>query len=117
MKQATAIHEAAHALMAMQCGLEVTEIKVETHTGSCSYKGAHTIFDDWRITLAGPVAERFFYGTPHDCLTQHGGTGDLNSIADIGFANLITFEQSVTAWVEHYAPDIERLAATLLTPN
>lgn len=107
----TAIHEAGHALMAQQAGLEVVRVIINEDTGHCHYRGQHNWIDNNRITLAGPVAERLFFGDEYDCLTEHGGAGDLNSLVNVeGFAEFLWLENNVMAWAEHYRSDIEELA-------
>lgn len=108
----TAIHEAGHVLMAQQCGLETVRVQIiDENEGSCEFSGTHTFMDAWRIALAGPVAERYMFGNPDDCLiSEHGGAYDLYSMGDINVCSYVTLERSVTLWAEHYAADIEALA-------
>lgn len=103
----TAVHEAGHALAAQQHGFIVTDIIVDDDLGECRFSGRPLLPDSltW-VSLAGPAAERFFFGEPDDDLADFGGMGDLNTLPSMDLAEYMAWDAKVSLWVKYNADAI-----------
>lgn len=96
----TKMHETGHALAAKQHNLEVYGFVVSGEEGECRFKG-HALSKDsliW-VTLAGPAAERLFFGEPDDVLDQEfGSASDLLALPAMTDHEFLDWDDKIKFW-------------------
>jgi hypothetical protein len=110
----TAIHEAGHGLAAIQYQVRDYRVSDTCDAGECRYRGAslHKNSEIW-VALAGPAAERRFFGSRNQALVVFSGTRDLAIVGDMALDEYTRWDERLTKWADRYADNIEALAGEL----
>jgi hypothetical protein len=109
-----AVHAAGHGLAAIEFRIENYSTATACKPGECRYRGSSSIRDIniW-TALAGPAAERHFFGEGRHELVLFSGTRDIAVIGNMTPKAYADWDDCMTWWANKHADNIWALAGEL----